>query len=100
MKKHAAPIIVALLLILPVLYLGSYCALVVPGGIYPTLHAYKDPGRVNQVIIDSQVYYRSGGSFSAHFFWPLEQIDRKMRPHAWVDVFEINCHYSGVKPME
>jgi len=32
MKRHAAPVIAAVLLLLPALYVGSYFALVVPGG--------------------------------------------------------------------
>jgi hypothetical protein len=74
MKKHTAPIIAAILLLLPVLYVGSYLAMVKPpdtrqksfqflGGCYRT--------------------YRIGGRSSERFFWPLEQIDRKLRPGAW-----------------
>ena len=33
MKRHAAPIIAAILLLLPVLYVGSYFALVTPEGL-------------------------------------------------------------------
>jgi len=72
------PLIVAIvLLLLPVLYVGSYLALVVPAGVQhpgPT-QAFSTP-----VIFDN---YRCGGSWSDRLFWPLEQIDRKVRPGAW-----------------
>jgi hypothetical protein len=70
MKKHAAPIIATLLLLLPVLYVVSYLALVEPGprfgwgsAVYPT--------------------YRVADGFCTRIFWPLEQLDRKLRPGAW-----------------
>jgi hypothetical protein len=72
MKKHAAPIIAAILLILPVLYVGSYLALVVPGRTMfesawgPTIPPYRWRLKMAERI-----------------FWPLEQIDRKVRPRAW-----------------
>ena len=72
--KSRAPLIVAIvLLLLPVLYLGSYLALVVPGprfgwgsAVYPT--------------------YRVTDGFCTRFYWPLEMIDRKVRPEAWEPV--------------
>jgi hypothetical protein len=80
MKRHAAPILAAILLLLPVLYVGSYLVLAVPGGliavdavtgkewVYPHRHYRVDP-RVELV--------------AATVFWPLEQIDRKVRPGEW-----------------
>jgi hypothetical protein len=68
--RSFAPIIAAVLLLLPVLYMGSYLVLVKPGprfgwgsAIYPT--------------------YRVADGFCTRLFWPLEQIDRKLRPAAW-----------------
>jgi hypothetical protein len=76
MKKHAAPIIAAILLLLPVLYVGSYLALVVPTGI-----PIQDKISAEWVATS---YYRVGGTSSARFFWPLEQIDRRVRPNSWL----------------
>jgi hypothetical protein len=64
MKKHAAPIIAAILLLLPVLYVGSYLAMVVPQA-------------------DVNAPYRIGGTNTAKCFWPLEMIDRRLRPKNW-----------------
>jgi hypothetical protein len=33
-------------------------------------------------------YYRGGGDYAEIFFWPLEQLDRKLQPDAWGDDFE------------
>ena len=65
-RTSAAPIIVALLLLLPVLYLGSYLTPVVPGAAMP---------------------YR-GIEAARIFFWPLEQIDRRVRPQSWAGEFD------------
>lgn len=85
MKKHAAPIIAAMLLILPVLYSGSYLALVRPGD-YDRLLANSDSPDAKQYV---KGYRFEGNSNSPlarvapFLFWPLEQIDRKLRPTAW-----------------
>lgn len=63
MKKHAAPIITAVLLLLPILYVGSYLALVNPR-----------PDGANYG-------WRYSNVPVTVFFWPLEQIDRKIRPN-------------------
>ncbi len=68
---NRAPLIVAIvLLLLPVLYVGSYLALVTPGPRFGW---------------GSAVYpiYRVADGFCIRFFWPLEQIDRTVRPGAW-----------------
>ena len=60
MKRRVAPIIAAILLLLPVLYVGSYLALVSPR-----------PDNINY-----------GPHYTATLswvFWPLEKIDRKLR---------------------
>ncbi len=60
-KRSFVPVAVAIvLLLLPVAYVGSYLALVEHGSALP---------------------YRSEAERT--FFWPLEQIDRKLRPDAW-----------------
>jgi hypothetical protein len=69
-----APILVAVLLLLPVLYLGSYIALVDP---------YVDSDRPIASFVGGNYNYRYGGRMTPRFFWPIEQIDRQLRPHMW-----------------
>lgn len=83
MKKHAAPIIAALLLFLPVLYMGSYLALVLPGG--RSVIVDRGPGRGAMTYLS---HYRGWDNPDyplalRRVFWPLEQIDRQVRPGAW-----------------
>jgi hypothetical protein len=73
MKRHTGPLIAAILLLLPGLYVVSYLAMVVPGGPMPTAG----------LKMKWPVVYRFGSPWSECFFWPLEQIDRKVRPRAW-----------------
>lgn len=73
---NRAPLVVAItLLLLPVLYVASYFALVTPGS------AYIDQSDGNF----TPVCYRRGGRLALGFFWPLEQIDRGVRPAAWAE---------------
>jgi hypothetical protein len=81
MKKHAAPIIASILLLLLVLYVGSYFALVVPGGT-SAIYAVQDPLRPHINSESYATHYRRGHRISERLFWPLEQIDRKVRG-AW-----------------
>ncbi len=63
-KRTSGLSVAVVLMLLPVLlYVGSYLALVVPYGDF--------------------AFYRFGGRTSARLFWPLEQIDRKVRVEAW-----------------
>jgi hypothetical protein len=81
-RESRAPLIIAVtLLVVPVLYVGSYLALVVPG--------FRVPGLNNN--------YRVGGEYAERFFSPLEQIDRKLRPAAWGNAWDdaANQWYSG-----
>jgi hypothetical protein len=86
MKKprSIAPIIGAILLLLPVLYVGSYLALVTPESRI-VIHRTKLPDGSTEVTSDIESY-RVGGV--AWIFWPLEQIDRRVRPGAWRDLLE------------
>lgn len=81
-RSSAAPIFAAILLLLPVLYIGSYFALVIPAGKLPksTIAAslFASPQGIIQVS-----HYRLMPAFAARFYWPLEQLDRKLRPKAW-----------------
>jgi hypothetical protein len=76
--KSRLPIVVAIiLLLLPLLYLASYLALVQPSTVIFTAQGINQP----QTIVIAQ--YRFGGRTAALMFWPLEQIDRTVRPTAW-----------------
>lgn len=59
--RSLAPIVVAVLLLLAVIYAGSYLALVTP---------------------QRATSYRIAESAAARIFWPLERIDRQYR---WID---------------
>lgn len=99
-----APIFVAIaILILPVLYVGSYLVLVVPphavtsdsefwrfnrfgappSGPIPGTRDVMSAELINQDFGGEQDelgnHYRWGGARAAWFFWPLEQIDRYLR---------------------
>ena len=81
MRKHAAPIIAAFLLLVPMLYVGSYFAIVTPG---PLIILRDSPG--GDPILEGHAKYRLAPSIAEDVFWPLEQIDRKVRPGVWYDV--------------
>ncbi|WP_254512281.1 hypothetical protein [Anatilimnocola floriformis] len=77
-RESRAPLIVAIvLLLLPVLYVGSYLALVVPGPPIPGAFSGIRPGTIYRGP------YRYGKEWADRLFWPLEQIDRKLRPETW-----------------
>lgn len=90
MPQSRAPLIVAIvLLLLPVLYVGSYLALVVPQS--TLVLRRKGPSGRNVVYP-----YRIRSHWLATGFWPLEQIDRKVRPGAWERV-GLEKQISGTK---
>lgn len=79
-REYVAPVIAVLLLLLPLLYIGSYLALVV-----------RKPMVTVSLTFPTQYsadYYRFGGDYAEIFFWPLEQLDRRLQPDAWGDDFE------------
>ena len=79
--RSFAPIIAAVLLLLPVLYVTSYLVLVVPEGI-----PRQGIGVANGVVVSSishDNHYRLARDQAEWLFWPLEQIDRRLRPSAW-----------------
>ena len=81
MKNHAAPIIAALFLLLPMLYVGSYFAVVIPEATpMERIYFKPDGGMIFAIGID---HYRWGRDRAAWFYWPLEQIDRQLRPKLW-----------------
>ena len=59
-RTNGVPITATVLLLLPLLYVGSYLANVRPGQ-----------------------SYRIGGGLADGFYRPLEQVDRRIRPDAW-----------------
>jgi hypothetical protein len=72
--RSRVPLILAIaLLLLPVLYGGSYLALVRRGGI---------PNDIGNDITQVD-YYRAGGAYSEAIFSPLEALDRWIQPDAW-----------------
>jgi hypothetical protein len=78
-ESHAPLIVAIVLLVLPVQYVGSYLALVIPGGQFDVTIMHE--GRAIKTYPEAA--YRMGGSFAKKVFWPVEQIDRQVRPGAW-----------------
>jgi len=76
--RSFAPIIAAVLLLLPVLYVGSYLALVNP------FFGSVDRGSNNGV--EFRHGYRNGGEWAWRLYYPLEQMDRRVRPKAWEEL--------------
>jgi hypothetical protein len=65
-RSNAVPILAAIvMLLLPVLYVGSYLALVTPDHRDPFAYPYRVQNRL------------------VEFYWPLEWIDRRVRPATW-----------------
>jgi hypothetical protein len=74
-RSIAPAIAAALLLLLPLGYAGSYLAIIQPGWeIQCCGHSSHDYLFVG---------YRIGGEWSQRFYWPLEQLDRRLRPGVW-----------------
>jgi hypothetical protein len=89
MNRHrmAAPIIATVLILLP-MYLGSYLVLVVPTGniVADRTSPYTYESFENGRLIETTVRldpYRAGNGFCKWFYWPLEKIDRRVRPEEW-----------------
>jgi hypothetical protein len=74
-SRNAAPLVAAAILLIPVLYIGSYFALVNPNGHF----ASRGPGTLYFT------HYHVSGEAPKLVFWPLEQIDRRLRPQIWKD---------------
>jgi len=72
MKRHAAPILAALLLLL-LLYPASYLAMVTPGAQVNT---------VNPLDLEMR-NYRVGGDLVEKIYFPLELVDRRLFPNRW-----------------
>ncbi|WP_254512825.1 hypothetical protein [Anatilimnocola floriformis] len=80
MKESRAPLVIAVvLLLLPVLYVGSYCVALRSSSQMVGLNALLPKGA-------SPDYYRFGGVWSKRVYWPLEWVDRRLRPKAWAQI--------------
>jgi hypothetical protein len=76
--RSSAPIFVVSLLLLLLLatYVSSYLVLAVPAKVV----VWKSPSSPNYRV----GHYRYGSGYGAEkFYWPLEQLDRQVRPAAW-----------------
>jgi hypothetical protein len=73
-RSGTAPLVLAvlLLLLLPVLYVGSYLALVLPDAAL----AWSPEGYHYE-------HYRVADPIARIVYWPLECVDRRVRPNAW-----------------
>ena len=74
-RSWSAPVVAALLLLLPLGYIGSYYCLV-------------DTDRGGYIGCGPNMpdlRYRICPELCGKFFWPVEQVDRKLRPDAWED---------------
>jgi hypothetical protein len=86
MKETRTPLAIALVLlfILLALYVGVYFAMVLPGEYH---RANVHDARGSRQFVNG---YRFEGDSDSSFakiaptvFWPLEQIDRRLRPASW-----------------
>lgn len=78
MEKHrlSVPPIIIAILVLPLLYVGSYLAL--------ASHTVNSGLVLDGVTIGfCNAEYRWGGPWTNRLFWPLEKIDRWARPGFW-----------------
>jgi hypothetical protein len=83
---NRAPLVVAIvLLVLPVLYVGSYVALLRPATstFTATIGIQTPTGPIGIDVSPANSNYRIGGEWPATLFWPLEKADRKLRPGYW-----------------
>jgi hypothetical protein len=77
--RSFAPFLATILLLLPLLYVVSYFALVRPAGISDE----SLQGGLYWADFYSVRYYAIIGNSGHRVYWPLEQIDRRVRPAAW-----------------
>ena len=79
--SHAVLFIGLVLLILAMLYVGSYFALVLPDGRSVGIYRSRADYELNWTWSN----YRFGYPHTDRFYWPLEYLDRRMRPGTWGD---------------
>jgi hypothetical protein len=75
-RGSSLPIVGVVLLLLPILYVGSYAALLAP---------QRHLGMCDDGICRERRWpsYRYGGKAAARFFWPLYTADRQIRQVYW-----------------
>jgi hypothetical protein len=79
-RDITAPVgIAVVLLLLPVLYVGSYYALVVP-----TQGSFLGSAR-HPVSAEMFPDYRIVGRYGDSFYKPIHNMDRELRPATWAD---------------
>lgn len=86
MRRNVTPVIAVLLAVFlaSVAYVGAYSALVAPGLVEVVIHReFTESGGVSQTSLET--HYKAGAHRVAWVFWPLEQIDRKIRPDQWTN---------------
>jgi ABC-type proline/glycine betaine transport system substrate-binding protein len=44
--------------------------------------------QIDSAAVGFQAEYPNGGDIAKRFYWPLEQIEQKMRPEAWKSPLE------------
>lgn len=77
-RSWSAPIVAALLLLLPAVYAGSYYCVVDTDRGGPS---WCNLGPWSQ----TDLRYRVAPEVCGRLYWPIEQVDRKLRPEAWED---------------
>ena len=88
-KNPAIPLVAAILLLgAPLLYCGAYLALVTPAGRFVTDPAgdkiiSTSRNGVQYTFLGRAEYYPFAASTFQRVFWPLEQLDRRIRPQSW-----------------
>jgi hypothetical protein len=80
-RRTLAPAVVVIAaLLMALLYVGGYLALVIPNGKVVPVVTQMGSTSITEFVVQ---HYRIGGQWPSKVFWPLEQIDRKLRPVAW-----------------
>ncbi|WP_254507521.1 hypothetical protein [Anatilimnocola floriformis] len=82
-RESRASLVVTIVLLLPALYVGSYLALVEP----------NPKGIPYWGLNSGSGHYGYRGALVDRFFWPLEQVDRMVRPKAWPNETEVQQIY-------
>jgi hypothetical protein len=84
-RTHYSRLVIAVALLLSFMYVITYLALVVPEGILHPRFREQSSININQFseVSASMHYYRLGGNQPRKLFWPLECLDRKIRPGSW-----------------
>ena len=93
MKESRAPLMIAIvLLVLPLLYVGSYLIAV---------RSAKEAAAVNLLVLkgESPEYYRFGGEWSPRIYRPLEWIDRRLRPGLWAQLDPVRIQIFLTEPI-